>query len=63
VLTNAGLLRPDDAPPPEHRFLATGDPEPFSRLAQRFLGRSVATGVTHPTPVPTAEAGLAGVGR
>ena len=42
VLTNAGLLRPADAPPPEHRFLATGDQEPFARLAQRFLGRPVA---------------------
>ena len=24
----------------EHRFLATGDPEPFARLASRFLGPS-----------------------
>ena len=38
MLTERGLLRPDDASPPEHRFLATGDPEPFARLASRFLG-------------------------
>ncbi len=32
---SADLLRRDDAPPPEHRFLATGDPEaPFARLAR-----------------------------
>jgi hypothetical protein len=24
-----------------HTFLATGDPAPFTRLAQRFLGPSV----------------------
>jgi glutamate racemase len=38
VLTERDLLRPDDAPPPAHRFLATGDPAPFARLASRFLG-------------------------
>jgi glutamate racemase len=38
TLTERGLLRSDDAPPPVHRFLATGDPEPFARLAQRFVG-------------------------
>ena len=38
MLTERGLLRPDDASPPEHRFLATGDPEPFARLASRCLG-------------------------
>jgi len=41
VLTRHGLLRPDDAPPPEHRFLATGDPEPFLRLGRRFLGPEI----------------------
>jgi len=41
VLTEANLLRPDGAPEPEHRFLATGDQAPFARLAQRFLGRAV----------------------
>src|SRR5690606_29705057 len=37
VLTEHGLLRTDPTPP-QHRFLVTGDPEPFTRLAQRFLG-------------------------
>jgi glutamate racemase len=32
------LLRPDDAAPAVHRFVATGAPEPFARLARRFLG-------------------------
>jgi len=35
------LLRDPQAPPPKHRFLATGDPEPFARLAGRFLGPEV----------------------
>lgn len=38
VLTERDCLRADDAPPPVHRFLATGDPEPFARLASRFIG-------------------------
>src|ERR687885_620822 len=41
VLTEADLLRPGDGPPPEHRFLATGDPEPFARLGRRFLGPEI----------------------
>jgi glutamate racemase len=41
VLTRADLLRDPDGPPPEHRFLATGDPEPFTRLGRRFLGPEV----------------------
>ena len=41
VLTERDLLRPDDAPTPAHRFLATGDPEPFARLAHRFLGPEI----------------------
>ena len=40
VLTERDLLRTDPAPP-EHRFLATGDQEPFSRQARRFLGPTV----------------------
>lgn len=35
------LQRPSDLLPPRHRFLATGDPEPFARLARRFLGPEV----------------------
>jgi glutamate racemase len=41
VLTRADLLRDEDAPPPEHAFLATGDPEPFARLGRRFLGPEI----------------------
>lgn len=40
VLTNTGMLREDPAPP-QHAFLATGDPEPFARLGRRFLGPEV----------------------
>jgi glutamate racemase len=41
VLTDHDLLRPDGAPAPTHRFVATGDPEPFRRLGQRFLGPEI----------------------
>jgi glutamate racemase len=41
MLTERDLLRGDDAPPPVHRFVATGDPEPFARLARRFIGPEV----------------------
>jgi glutamate racemase len=40
VLTSSGMLREDPAPP-QHAFLATGDPEPFARLGRRFLGPEV----------------------
>lgn len=46
TLVAHGLDRDTGAPPPEHRFLATGDPEEFAHLAQRFLGPEV-TGVRH----------------
>ncbi|WP_213454466.1 glutamate racemase [Rhizomonospora bruguierae] len=46
VLTGENLVRPDDAPPPVHRFLATGDAAPFTRLAQRFLGADILRGAT-----------------
>ena len=46
VLTQAGLLRPDDAPPPEHRFLTTGDADGFRRLAHRFLGSDLVATVS-----------------
>jgi glutamate racemase len=42
VLLENDLLRPDDAPPPEHIFRATGDAEPFARLSRRFLGPQIA---------------------
>jgi glutamate racemase len=38
VLTQRGLLRGNGGDPPSHRFVATGDTEPFARLASRFLG-------------------------
>jgi glutamate racemase len=41
VLTRADLLRDPEGAPPVHRFLATGDPEPFARLGRRFLGPEV----------------------
>ncbi len=41
VLVRADLLREDPAPP-QHRFTATGDAEPFARLARRFLGPELA---------------------
>ncbi|MFN8126429.1 MAG: glutamate racemase [Candidatus Nanopelagicales bacterium] len=41
VLAADDRLRDDAAPPPVHRFLATGDPEPFERLGRRFLGPEI----------------------
>ena len=41
VLQTSGLGRDPEAPPPVHRFLATGDPEPFARLGRRFLGPEI----------------------
>ncbi|WP_380169058.1 glutamate racemase [Jannaschia sp. R86511] len=38
VLAGHDLHRPDDAPPPTHRFQATGDAGAFRALAGRFLG-------------------------
>jgi glutamate racemase len=43
VLTREDLGRDEDAPPPVHRFLSTGDAEPFTRLGRRFLGPEVGT--------------------
>jgi glutamate racemase len=56
ALLRAGLARPVDAPSPTHRFLATGDPEPFARLGRRFLGPEVATvdAMTTPTGGPVS---------
>jgi glutamate racemase len=42
LLVARGLERDATLPPPVHRFLATGDPGPFTRLARRFLGPEVA---------------------
>lgn len=41
TLAAHALGRPEHAASPEHRFLATGDPEPFARLGRRFLGPEV----------------------
>ena len=41
TLVQHHLSRSAELPPPKHRFLATGDPEPFARLARRFLGPEV----------------------
>jgi glutamate racemase len=42
VLTDAGLLRPDDAAAPRHVFRTTGPSEAFVQLSHRFLGPEVA---------------------
>lgn len=41
ALATADLFRDESLPPPQHRFLATGDPEPFERIGRRFLGPEV----------------------
>lgn len=41
VLVREGLERPADLPAPDHRFLSTGDPASFERLAHRFLGPEI----------------------
>jgi glutamate racemase len=40
-LARGGAFRRESLPDPQHRFLATGDPEPFGRLGRRFLGPEV----------------------
>jgi glutamate racemase len=40
-LVGSGLARGDDAPPPRHRFLTTGDPEAFMEIGGRFLGPEI----------------------
>ena len=41
ALAEADLDRDPDGPPPLHRFLATGDAEPFAALGRRFLGPEI----------------------
>ncbi len=41
LLTQRNLLAPGDSPAEPHEFLATGDPEPFTRLGRRFLGPEI----------------------
>ncbi|HEY8301551.1 MAG TPA: glutamate racemase [Jatrophihabitans sp.] len=50
VLTDRELLRPDEAPAPEHVFRATGESRTFTRLSHRFLGPQLAP-VPDPAPV------------
>jgi glutamate racemase len=38
TLMQIGGLRGESMTPPEHRFMATGDPAPFALLGRRFLG-------------------------
>jgi glutamate racemase len=56
VLTELDLLRPDDAPAPEHEFRVTGPVEPFARLSHRFLGPEA-------TPLRSTTASLVGGAR
>lgn len=65
VLTERDLLRTETiskdpvgpAAPLAHTFLATGDPEPFARLAERFLGRRVPVAVAASAGVDAAPVG------
>jgi len=41
TLAARDLLRSDDLPEPEHRFMVTGDPADFQRLGRRFLGPEI----------------------
>ena len=50
TLTELGLDRDPEAPAPVHRFLATGDPEPFARLGRRFLGPEIGRVAAMPVP-------------
>jgi glutamate racemase len=50
VLVREDLDRDPEAPPPVHRFLATGDPEPFARLGRRFLGPEIGLVASASTP-------------
>lgn len=53
TLAAADALRDPSLPPPEHRFVATGDPEPFARLGQRFLGPELGTVERRPSTAET----------
>jgi glutamate racemase len=55
VLLGADLLRPDDSPPPQHVFRATGPAEQFARLSRRFLGSDATNAVEHSVGPALAE--------
>lgn len=58
VLTARDLLRTGPRRP-RHRFLATGDQAPFTRLAQRFIGPAVsAAEIEHVGPGRDVDTGL-----
>jgi glutamate racemase len=52
VLVRSDALRAEDAPPPRHRFVATGDPAPFRKLGRRFLGPEIEVVESTPLGVP-----------
>lgn len=58
VLAQQGLDRAADAPAPIHRFVATGDAEPFARLGRRFLGPEIGPVAPMVASAPTASAAL-----
>jgi glutamate racemase len=63
VLLGADLLRPDDSPPPQHVFRATGPAEQFARLSRRFLGSDATSAVEHSVGPARAASALAGPTR
>lgn len=56
VLARQGLGRAEDAPPAVHRFLATGDAEPFARVGRRFLGPQIGRVATLVDPALSGSA-------
>lgn len=56
VLAREGLGRAEDAPPAVHRFLATGDVEPFARVGRRFLGPQIGRVATLVDPALSGSA-------
>ncbi|ALE74698.1 Glutamate racemase [Pseudonocardia sp. Ae168_Ps1] len=58
TLHTRDLLRDDTAPAAAHRFLATGDPEPFRRLGRRFLGPEIGAVVGRAGSEPLPGAGV-----
>jgi glutamate racemase len=55
VLSEQDLLREPAEGASTHEFLATGDPEPFSRLGRRFLGPEI--GAVAPLTSPVSSPG------
>jgi len=56
VLAREGLGRAENAPPAVHRFLATGDAEPFARVGRRFLGPQIGRVATLVDPALSGSA-------